>query len=101
MELNRRKRAAEIQDSIRQILFREWDPIGVGEFKDWPEDEYDAYIAPIYKILNGSRSENDIIDYLYMTEKNHIGVWCKDPEGLRPVARKLLGLDIRFLEFGE
>ena len=29
MKVSREQRAAEIQESIRQILFRDWDPIGV------------------------------------------------------------------------
>jgi len=41
METSREQRAAEIQDSIRQVLFRDWDPIGVS---DNPKlaDEYDS-----------------------------------------------------------
>ena len=34
----REKRAAEIQDAIRQVLYREWDPIGVCGAE--PDDEY-------------------------------------------------------------
>jgi len=40
MANSKEKRVAEIQDSIRQILYREWDPIGVSG--STPEDEYDS-----------------------------------------------------------
>ena len=89
---SRDKRAAEIQDSIRQILHHDWNPIG---FSDLPEDEYDSYIAPVYRILVGSRSEQELIEFLFSTERDIIGVPCESPEQLRPVARRLLELDVR------
>jgi hypothetical protein len=58
-------------------------------------DEYDSYIAPVYRILSGNRSEEDLIDYLFKTTNEIIGLDCKDREILRPVARKLLTLDIK------
>ena len=93
METSKEQRAAEIQDSIRQVLFRDWDPIGVN---DNPKlaDEYDNYVGPVYRILAGSRSEDDLIGFLYRTEHDKIGMGCKSPDQLRPVARKLLALDM-------
>ncbi len=88
----RDKRAAEIQDSIRQILRHDWNPIGFDEVL--PEDEYDSYIAPVYRILAGSRSEQELIEFLFRTERDTIGVPCESPEQLRPVARRLLELDV-------
>ena len=89
---SRVNRAAEIQASIRQVLYRDWNPIGVGSL---PEDEYDSYIAPVYRILAGSRSEQELVDLLYRIERDSIGMPCESPEMLRPVARKLLELDVR------
>ena len=85
MASSKEKRVAEIQDSIRQIFYREWDPIGVSGSA--PEDEYDSYIGPVYRILSGSRSEQELIDFLFRTERDTIGVSCESPEQLRPVAR--------------
>ncbi len=90
---SREKRAIEIQDSIRQILRHDWNPIGYAG--DLPDDEYDSYIAPVYRILAGSRSEQELIECLYRIECDSIGMPCASPELLRPVARKLLELDIR------
>jgi hypothetical protein len=92
---SREKRAAEIQDSIRQILYHEWDPIGVSGSA--PEDEYDSYIAPVYRILSGSRSEQELVEYLFRTARDTIGVACETAEHMeqmRPVARRLLQLDV-------
>jgi hypothetical protein len=93
---SREKRAAEIQDSIRQVLYNDWDPIGVSGSA--PEDEYDSYIAPVYRILSGSRSEQDLVEYLYRTARDTMGVACETAEHMeqmRPVARRLLELDVR------
>ena len=90
---SRESRAAKIQDSIRQVLNRDWNPIGFGDAL--PEDEYDSYIAPVYQILVGSRSEQELIEFLFSTERDIIGVPCESPEQLRPVARRLLELDVR------
>jgi hypothetical protein len=89
----RDKRAAEIQDSIRQILLRDWRPIGC----EVPSDEYDAYIAPIYRILVGTRSEQELCEFLFRTARDTIGVDCHTVEHFelgRPIARRLLELDV-------
>jgi hypothetical protein len=86
-------RAKEIQNSIRQILFRDWDPIGVCGYG--PEDEYDAYIGSVYQILATSRSEQELVDFLGQTERDTIGVSSEQREHLQEVAQKLLSIDIR------
>ena len=90
---SRETRATKIQDSIRQVLERDWNPIGFGD--ELPEDEYDSYIAPVYRILAGSRSEQEIIECLSRLERDIIGLPCESAEELRPVARRLLALDVR------
>jgi hypothetical protein len=88
------KRANEIQDSIRQILFREWDPIGVNDNPNLI-DEYDSCIAPVYRILTGSHSENELIDYLSKAASDILAESCDAREQFRPVAKKLLALDVK------
>ena len=93
---SRDKRAAEIQDSIRQILYKDWSPIGfVGLL---PKDEYDSYIGRVYRILASSRSEQELIEYLANTGDDIVGAAhtpSENFEHLKPVARKLLALDVR------
>jgi hypothetical protein len=93
MTRSREKRAAEIQESIREVLYHDWNPIGFDELL--PKDEYDSYVAPVYRILAGSRSEQELIELLFGIERDIIGLPCQSPEQLRPVARKLLELDVR------
>jgi hypothetical protein len=93
MTKSREKRAAEIQDAIRQILYRDWDPIGV--CGDAPEDEYDSYIGGVYRILASSRSEEALIRFLAGAFEDILGAQAWALERVRSVARKLLALDVR------
>ena len=90
---SRETRAAKIQNSIRQVLRHDWNPIDFGDVL--PEDEYDSYIAPIYRILAGSRSEQEIIECLFRLERDINSSQCESAEQLRPVACRLLELDVR------
>jgi hypothetical protein len=86
-------RALEIRDSIRKVLLFEWDPIGIC-CDDAQLDEYDAYIAPIYRILVGTRSEDEVIERLAQIERNELGVGPTKTELLQLIARKLLTLEV-------
>ena len=88
----RKERALQIQNSIRQILFFDWDPIGVSRDSTC-DDEYDAYIAPIYRVLVGSRSEEEIVNRLFQMARDSMTI-VLERDALRPVAKKLLELEI-------
>src|SRR5688572_7333439 len=91
---SRKDRARKVQDSIRRVLFFDWDPIGISDVSA-TDDEYDSYIAPIYRILLGNGSEDDIVERLAEFERDLMALPVRDPETLRPVARKLLELKVR------
>jgi hypothetical protein len=87
-----RKRPADIQTSIREILQNDWNPSG---FEDlMPEDVQAHYILPILRILAGSRSEQDLVNFLHRTGSGFGGVAPESDEAehLRPIAQKLLKL---------
>jgi hypothetical protein len=90
MTYSRAIRAAKIQDAIRQVLLRDWNPLGLDD--SMPDDEYDAYIAPVYRILAGSRSEQELMVCLSRLARDDIGAPFASPELLQPIARKLLAL---------
>jgi hypothetical protein len=49
------------QRELRELLFREWDPIGLGELTgEWPEDEYEAYAGQIARRLRAGSSEDEL-----------------------------------------
>jgi len=89
---SKEKRAAEIQEDIRQVLLKDWDPIGVRNEPDL-KDEYNSYIGKIYRRLASKASEADIVELLYKIEKEEMGS-SPDEERLRPVAGKLFKLNV-------
>lgn len=89
-----RSRAIEIQDSIRRVLRLEWDPIGVEDPGGGSVDEYDAYIAPIYRVLVTSRSTEVLIERLQRIERDELGVGPTSVEALRSIAKRLLELKV-------
>ena len=88
----RESRAREIQESIRDALMREWDPIGV---KDVPEaqDEYDGYVGGVYRLLAAGASVRDVAEHLARIERDSMGV-STSPDQLMSVAAKVRQIDI-------
>jgi len=68
------KQARNYQEAIREILFREWDPIGVGDIPK-AQDEYDSYIGQIYSLLIRREPVYKMIDYLWWAETEHMGLY--------------------------
>jgi hypothetical protein len=89
----KRSQALAIQDSIRQVLYKNWDPLGINDYPA-AADEYDAYIAPVYRILVGSRSEDELIRVLGRIEEKEMGVSAGSDENLHSVCTKLLELKV-------
>jgi hypothetical protein len=89
----RNRRAREIQDSIRAILIRDWDPIHVQDIPE-AQDEYDAYIGGVYRLLSSGASEFAIATHLASIERNSMG-FSTSAEALLRVARCLRQLDVR------
>jgi len=92
----RDKRAREIHDAIGEVLMQHWDPIGLADVPE-ARREYDGYIAPVYRILVGSRSEQELIEFLSQTASEIMGepvVRGASADHLRPLARRLLELNV-------
>jgi hypothetical protein len=91
-----KKRPADIQTSIREILQQDWNPSG---FEDLlPEDIQAYYILPILRIIVGSRSEQELVEFLHRTGSGFGGISTdklENHEHLRPIAQKLLKLKVR------
>jgi hypothetical protein len=88
----REQRARAVQESIREILLREWDPIGV---RDIPEaqDEYDGYVGGVYRLLANGASVEEIAAHLASIQRDSMGI-SSDAATLVPVARRLRNADI-------
>ena len=90
---SRDDRARDIQESIRRVLLRDWDPIGV---KDVPEaqDEYDGYVGSVYRLLAQGAGREAIAQYLAAVERDSMGISTKEEE-LLTVASRLTQLSVR------
>ena len=91
---SKQERAARIQQAIRQVLMQHWDPIGVSDIPE-AQDEYDSYVGPVYRLLASGASDTELIDFLYRTETETIGLSrFGKRDHLTPVVTKLRELDI-------
>jgi hypothetical protein len=83
---------------VREILWREWDPIGVN-YSTEAIDEYDNYADRVYVLLmDEHRSADEIADYLFEIASNYIGLGPKLYLRVlsRNVANKIFGLMAEF-----
>ena len=86
------QKARAIQESIKQILWHDWDPIGVNDVPE-AQDEYDSYVGGVYRMLASGGSEDEIVDHLWKIEMHTMGLDA-NRERLRPIATKLKSLNI-------
>jgi hypothetical protein len=66
-------KAQEAQRRIREILMTEWDPIGVAGIPE-AQNEYDAYISEVYRLLSRRASATELFDSLWWAETEHMGL---------------------------
>jgi hypothetical protein len=98
MAMNK-QRWREIQENIRQLLLREWDPIGVVD-EPLAQSEYDSHVGPVYRLLAAGASEREIADYLWNLETEGMGLSSPGPSALLPVALRLKAVDVRLEDRG-
>lgn len=89
---SKKEKAARIQEAIRQVLFSDWDPIGINDFG--PGDEYDSYVGSIYRLLVSGADEYKIMERLYQLQTVSMGLRSGGREKLKSVAEKLMKLDV-------
>ena len=95
----RTKRAKAIQESIRQVLLNQWDPIGVNDIPE-AQDEYDGYVGGVYRLLASGASEEEIVQHLFRIEVETMGLGPVRPNSdySRKVAQTLLRLKVALNE---
>jgi len=77
--------------AVREILFREWDPIGVND-NELCRNEYDSYAPTICRWLRDGLDEVKLASHLSQIHTVSMGVSRIDEELHRRVARRLLEL---------
>ena len=91
---SRKDEAQTIQRRIGEMLLRHWDPIGV---RDEPgaQDEYNAYVGGVYRLLASGASAREIATHLVNVEAEQLGFKDTDPKMLIPLANRLKRLNVR------
>jgi hypothetical protein len=49
---------------LRELLYREWDPIGVKDIAEGSEDEYEAYAGQLGRRLQAGAGEEEVAGLL-------------------------------------
>jgi hypothetical protein len=86
-------RARDIQDAIRQVLLDRWDPYGVKGYCSAP-DEYDSFIAPVYRLLCSCPTEDEVMQHLLENELEITETERERERRLRSIAKQLLEVDV-------
>ena len=76
--------------SVRQVLLKEWDPIGINDVPE-AQDEYDSYVSKICGMLRGGCDTADIYRHLRWIESEHMGL-DGDEIHTRKIAERLASL---------
>ena len=88
------RRAKCCQESIREVLLREWDPIGVADIPE-AQDEYDGYISQIFGMLIRREPQHKLVDFLWWVETEHMELY-----GNRQRTERVAELLLRIVEDG-
>jgi hypothetical protein len=83
-------RAPRYHERIRDVLLREWDPIGINEIP-MARDEYDSYVGEIYGMLIRHEPRDKLIDHLWWIEATHMAL-CGNRKKTESVADRLIQL---------
>jgi len=85
------ERALTLHWKIRNVLLKEWDPIGIQAIPE-AEDEYDGYVPTLYSMLVSRKPIHEVFEYLLWLETEHMGLTV-DRQRTQSIAEKLVGLD--------
>ncbi len=77
--------------AVRDVLFREWDPIGVNGNEDC-RGEYDSYAPTLCRWLREGADEFKLASHLEALQHTSMGISRVNNERDRNVARSLLAL---------
>jgi hypothetical protein len=81
----------ELWQAVKEILFREWDPIGINS-NPACDDEYDSYVNTIVRFLQTGADEYKITDHLRNLRHVNMGLSSTNDELDRHIARRLINL---------
>lgn len=80
----------ELYKKIDEILWQDWDPIGINH-KENIRDEYYGYIPQVFSLKIQGANNKKIADYLYEIETKNIGT-NGNKQNCEFVAKKIINL---------
>jgi hypothetical protein len=83
----------DLRATVRDLLRREWDPIGVFGF-DGAEDEYDSYVADVLRLIEKNATADEIFKFLSWVEVDHMGL-PGNPARTKQIADNLHNLALK------
>jgi len=86
------KMAASLR-KIRDVFIHDWDPLGIGSAPDWPQDEYESYVMPVYTILRTQKGDAALRQYLSHVYQSILGLTVA-PDEFHDVAAQFLRIDV-------
>jgi hypothetical protein len=84
-----------LYQGIDEILWRDWDPIGVSKL-DGPRDEYYGYLPTVFQLARRGASALEIAEYLRNVVEEHIG-FSSSVDMELPIATKIRMLKLSLL----
>lgn len=84
-------RQKSLLTAVQEVLFREWDPIGVND-NEQCQDEYDSYAGTICRWLQDGVDEYKLAAHLSAIQRESMGISLIDEDANRQIARRLLAL---------
>ncbi|HWF45968.1 MAG TPA: hypothetical protein VG168_03095 [Bryobacteraceae bacterium] len=81
-----------LYQGIDEILWCDWDPIGVSKFDDAPRDEYYRYLPTVFQLARKGAPPSEIAEYLREVVTVHIGLSSVGME--LPVADEIRALKL-------
>jgi hypothetical protein len=86
-----RVKGKELWQAVKEILFREWDPIGINS-NPACQGEYDSYVNTIVRLLQAGDDEYKITERLRNLRRVSMRLSSADEERDCHIARRLINL---------
>ena len=72
MEIKLSPQQLDLYNSIDEILWKDWDPVGIS--KTGSRDEYYAYLPDVFRLVQQSAPTPEIAEYLHQVAKDKMGL---------------------------
>lgn len=68
----------ELYSSVKSILWKDWDPIGVFEEDSEWDDEYDSYAPTVFSMLIDDQDEYAVSRHLTALKRDNMGLTVEE-----------------------